>query len=119
MFSFHYRYKKLTGDNSAAANLELAETDKRGKLTVDMEDVDMVLRHLNSDRKSTYKLFWLECSKFIQESITQAVDERRHQRVSLCHSHVGSRLDLTGSHKVSRRNSNPWVWLQFLLKNRH
>ena len=49
-----------------------------------MEDVDIVvnLRHLNSGHKSMYDLFWLECSKFIQESISQAVDECHHQQVT-------------------------------------
>ena len=77
-------YKELTGDCSASCNLDQSEIEKRVKLAIDMEDSDIIvdLRHLNSGRKSIYDSFWLECSKFIQETIGQAVDDRRHQQVT-------------------------------------
>ena len=78
--TFRYMYKELTGDYSASSNLDQSEIEKRVKLAIDMEDSDVIvdLRHLNSGRKSMYDPFWLECSKFIQENIGQAVDDRRH-----------------------------------------
>ena len=52
-------------------------------MIVDMEDVDVIvdLRNLNNGRKCMYEVFWQECSKFIQESIGQAVYDRRYQVV--------------------------------------
>ena len=77
-------YKELTGDQSAAKNIDQAEIERRVKMIVDMEDVDAIidLRHLNSGRKGIYDVFWQECSKFIQEGVGQAVDDRRHQEVT-------------------------------------
>ena len=78
------------------SNLDSSEIEKRVKLAVDMEDSDVIidLQHLNSGRKSIYDIFWLECSKFIQECIGQAVDDRRHQQVT----HLS---DFSGSKKVT------------------
>ena len=82
--AFNYMYKELTGDQSAAKNIDQAEIERRVKMIVDMEDVDAIidLRHLNSGRKGIYDVFWQECSKFLQEGIGQAVDDRRHQEVT-------------------------------------
>ena len=82
--AFNYMYKELTGDQSAAKNIDQAEIERRVKMIVDMEDVDAIidLRHLNSGRKGIYDVFWQECSKFIQEGVGQAVDDRRHQEVT-------------------------------------
>jgi hypothetical protein len=81
--AFNYMYKELTGDQSAATNVDQCEIEKRVKMLINMEDVDTIvdLRHLNSGRKSMYDV-WQECSKFIQEGIGQAVDDRRHQEVT-------------------------------------
>ena len=64
--------------------LDEAELQKRVNLLVDMDDVDVIvdLCHLNAGCKSMYETFWKECAKFIQESISQAVDDCRHQSVT-------------------------------------
>lgn len=60
------------------------EIQKKVNPLVDMEDADVVvdLRHLNTGHKSTYGTFWHKCAKFIQESVGQAVDDRRHHSVT-------------------------------------
>ena len=123
--AFRYIYKDLTGDHSAPANLDQAEIEKRVRLLVDMEDADVVLdlRHLNSGRKSMYDAFWDESSKFIQDSIGQAVDDRRHQQVT----HLATAISVNDFvTQVSRRcpdgtqiPSEAWVRLQFWPKNKH
>ena len=123
--AFRYFYKDLTGDHSAPANLDQAEIEKRVRLLVDMEDADVVLdlRHLNSGRKSMYDAFWDESSKFIQDSIGQAVDDRRHQQVT----HLATAISVNDFvTQVSRRcpdgtqiPSEAWVRLQFWPKNKH
>ena len=123
--AFRYIYKDLTGDHSTPANLDQAEIEKRVQLLVDMEDADVVLdlRHLNSGRKSMYDAFWDESSKFIQDSIGQAVDDRRHQQVT----HLATAISVNDFvTQVSRRcpdgtqiPSEAWVRLQFWPKNKH
>ena len=85
------------------------------KLAVDMEDSDVIndLWHLNSGRKSIYDTFWLECSKFIQECIGQAVDDRRHQYCLI--SQVAKKLP-----EGAAIPCESWVvHLQFWPKNKH
>ena len=123
--NFRYMYKELTGDYSASCNLDQSEIEKRVKLAIDMEDpdVNVDLRHLNSGRKSLYDPFWLACSKFIQENIGQAVDDRRHQQVT----HFATAMsvpDLISQVAKSLPEGTPipcesWVRLQFWPKNRH
>lgn len=61
--AINYMYKELTGDQTAATNIDQAEIEKRVKMIIDMEDVDAIvdLRHLNSGRKGIYDVFWQEC----------------------------------------------------------
>ena len=123
--AFQYIYKELTGDYSACSNLDSSEIEKRVKLAVDMEDSDVIidLRHLNSGRKSIYDTFWLECSKFIQECIGQAVDDRRHQQVT----HFATAMSVPDlisqvAKKLPEGAAIPcesWVCLQFWPKNKH
>ena len=94
------------------------------KIIVDMGDVDVIvdLRHLNSGRKCMYEVFWQECSKFIQESIGQAVDDRRHEEVT----HFATAISVPDLiSQVSKQcpegtpiPSESWVRLQFWPKNR-
>ena len=114
-------YKELTGDQSAATNLDQCEIEK---MLIDMEDVDTVvnLRYLNSGRKSMYKVFWQECSKYIQEGIGWAVDDHRHQEVT----HLATAVSVPGLiSQVSKQcpegrpiPSQSWVQLQFWPKIR-
>ena len=123
--TFRYMYKELTGDYSASSNLDQSEIEKRVKLAIDMEDSDVIvdLRHLNSGCKSMYDPFWLECSKFIQENIGQAVDDHRHQQVT----HFATAMsvpDLISQVAKSLPEGTPipcesWVRLQFWPKNQH
>ena len=113
----------LIEDHSAPVNLEQAEIEKRVRLLVDMEDADVIpdLRHVNSSRKSTYNVFWEECSKFIWDGIRQAVDDRQHQQVTHLASAISVNDFIT---QVSRRcpdrtpiPSKAWVRLQFQKTN--
>ena len=56
----------FTNDASASTNLDEAEIDERMRMSLEMEDADIVvdLRHLNSGRKTRYNVFWIECKKF-------------------------------------------------------
>ena len=40
------------------------------------------LRHLNSGAQSKYDDFWEECSKFLEQQVGTAVDDRRHTEVT-------------------------------------
>ncbi|XP_065883057.1 uncharacterized protein [Dysidea avara] len=79
-------YRDLTGDCSSASNLSEKEIDLRVAHIIDMEPSDpstvFDLRSLNSssDRKK-YDVFWECCSKYLNESIGTAVDDRRHSDV--------------------------------------
>ena len=94
-------------------------------MIVDMEDVETVvdLRNLNGSRKSIYDVFWQECSKYIQEGVGQAVDDRRHQEVT----HLATAISVPDLiSQVSRQcpegtpiPSASWVCLQFWPKNHH
>ena len=41
--AFIYMYKKLTGDQSAAINIDQSKIEKRVKILIDMEDVDTIV----------------------------------------------------------------------------
>ncbi len=90
-----------------------------------MKDSDVIidLRHLNTGRKSIYDAFWLECSKFIQERVGQAVDDHRHQHVT----HFAIAISVPDLISQVKKNlpagtaipCESWVCLQFWPKNRH
>ena len=58
--AFIFMYKELTGDQSAAINIDQPKIEKRVKILIDMEDVDTIVdwRHLNSGHKNIYDVFW-------------------------------------------------------------
>ena len=70
----------IVGDHSASSNLEQSNMDQRIPLLIDMEDPDIVIdmRSLNGSKKSQYDLFWDEAQKFLNEDMSEAVDDRRH-----------------------------------------
>ena len=123
--ALRYFYRDLTGDHSASSNLTESEIDEQVRSVIKMEDPDVVidLRQLNSGRKSVYDVFWSECSAFIQESVGQAVDERRHQQVT----HLAAAISVPDLiSQVAKRcpDNTPipcesWVRLQFWPKNWH
>lgn len=76
-------YKDLTGDSSAASNVDEAEIDKRVQLILDMEPEDpntvIDLRSLNSSTdRAKFDVFWDHCAQVLEESVGTAVDDRRH-----------------------------------------
>ena len=79
-------YREISGDSSASTNLVEAEIDKRVQLVLDMEPEDpnnvIDLRSLNSSSgRAKYDVFWDQCSRFLNESVGTAVDDRRHDNV--------------------------------------
>ena len=114
------------GDSSAAATLCEAEIDNRVKLFADLEDPDIIMdlrEVLHSDKKTKFNVFWDECTKFLQENIGLAVDERRHSHVT----HIASALsvrDLQQQVAAQCPPSTPvpsisWLSLQFWPKSAH
>ena len=95
------------------------------KMIVDMEDIEAIvnLRHLNSGRKCNYEVFWQECSKVIQENIGLAVDDCRHQEVTIFATAISvPHLTSQVSKQCPKRISIPsesCVLLQFWPKNHH
>ena len=77
-------YFLCLGDQSASTNLAQSEIDKRIIQLIDMEDSDIVydLRALNGRERSQYDRFWDECQKFLNEDISDAVDDRRHGTIT-------------------------------------
>ena len=57
-----------------------------------MEDSDIVmdLRAFNGNKRSQYDTFWEECQKFLNEDMTDAVDDRRHG----CITHLGRAISI-------------------------
>ncbi len=79
-----YFYQDLTGDFSGSETASQSELDGRVKQMFELEDPDIVtdLRHLNTGGQGQYDVFWEECSKFLEESVGTAVDDRRHTNVT-------------------------------------
>lgn len=77
----------------------------------------MDLRYLNTGRKTQYDAFWDECSKFLQEVVGTAVDDRRHTNVT----HVATAISIRDFRdQVAQRcpdgtciPSIEWIRLQF------
>lgn len=74
----------FTGDSSSSETISQKELDNRIKQMIEMEDPDIVadLRHINTGSKSKYDHFWEECSKFLEQQVGTAVDDRRHSDVT-------------------------------------
>ena len=114
-----YFYKDLTGDCSGSETLNQDEVDSRVRQAIEMEDpaIVMDLRHLNSGKKSKYDTFWEECSKYLEETVGTAVDDRRHTNVT----HVATAISIRDFRdQVAKRcpdgtciPSIEWVRLQF------
>ena len=85
-----YFYKDLTGYCSSSDTTDQEKIDERVKQAIEMEDPHIVmdLRHLNSGMKAQYDGFWDECSKFLEESVGTAVDDRRHTTIT----HIASAI---------------------------
>ncbi len=79
-----YFYRDLTCDSSSGETSDQNEVDLRMKQAIEMEDPDIVpdLRHLNTGAKARYDAFWAECSKFLEQNMGTAVDDRRHTQVT-------------------------------------
>ena len=75
----HALYRKLTNDASTPTTLHKTEIDERMKMILEMEVADIVvdLRHLNSGRKTCYIFFWSECKKFLDKVTGSPVDDRK------------------------------------------
>ena len=82
--ALRYFYKELTGDQSATSTTEQEEVDKRIKQIIDMEDPTVLpnLRALNSGRAAKFNSFWEQCSRFLNEDVGAAVDDRRHGEIT-------------------------------------
>ena len=82
--ALRYFYKELMGDQSAASTTEQEEVDKRIKQIIDMEDPIVLpyLRALNSGRAAKFNSFWEQCSRFLNEDVCAAVDDRRHGEIT-------------------------------------
>ncbi len=85
-------YKEGTNDQSAAATTDQAQLYKRVQLVIDMEDPSIVtnLREHNSGRVAKFDKFWEECSKYLNEDIGVAVDERRRGTIT----HLGRTISV-------------------------
>lgn len=72
------------------------EIDLRMKQAIEMEDPDIVtdLRHLNTGAKARYDPFWSECSKFLEQDVGTAVDDRRHTQVT----HIATAISVRDLH---------------------
>ena len=74
-------FKELTGDQSAPANLNQSEIDKRFTYAMLSEDPGIVvnLRHLPPEKKKdSFRDFFGETERYLSEEIGVAVQERRH-----------------------------------------
>ena len=92
--AFNYMYKELTGDQSAATNIDQAEIEKRVKMIVDMED----LRHLKSGRKGIYDVFLARVLKVYSRGCLPScrrLQTSRGNKPGYCN--FNSRLDIAGT----------------------
>ena len=120
-----YFYKDLTGDSSSSETLSQEQVDERVTQAIEMEDPDIILdlRKLNSGRKSQYDTFWEECTKFLQEEVGTAVDDRRHSDIT----HIATAISVRDfrdqvASKCPEGTCIPsveWVRLQFWPKTPH
>jgi len=81
-----------TGYRSSSDTTDQAKIDERVKQAIEMEDPHIVmdLRHLNSGMKAQYDEFWDECSKFLEESVSTAMDDRHHTTIT----HIASAISI-------------------------
>ena len=126
--TLRYFYRDLTGDNSSASNISEAEIDSRVQQLLDMEPEDpqtiVDLRSLNSStERARYDVFWDHCSKYVNECIGAAVDDRRHSEVT----HLAQAISIRDLRdQVSTRcpegtaiPSLEWIRLQFCPKTKN
>ena len=102
-----------------------SQVDERVKSYIEMEDPDVImdLRELQSGRESKFDVFWDECSKYLQECIGLAVDDKRHSNVTHMASAISVR-DLLQQVTIRCPPSTPlpsrsWLSLQFWPKSSH
>ena len=90
-----------------------------------MEDPDIVtdFRELQKGKASKFDRFWDECTRFLQEEVGLAVDDRRHSQITHI-AHALSVRDLR--EQVASRcpadtpiPSRSWIALQFWPRNAH
>ena len=108
-------YQDLTGDSSASSNLVEACIDERMREVIDLREV-----HGNKG-KTIYDIFWEEASKFINEDLGAAVDDRRHTQVTHLAKAISIR-DFKEQVKARCPDNTPipsdeWLRLQFWPKN--
>ena len=72
--------RKLTGDQSASANLSESEIDERVKEMLDTEYADLIwdLRIQNDGRPEEYEEYLEKVQQFIERSVETSVQECRH-----------------------------------------
>ena len=76
-------YKRLTGDKAAATSLSEAEIDRRVKDVLDMEDPDLICDlRVDNGRPEEYSTFLETCQQYITAHTEQAVDDRRHDKIT-------------------------------------
>ena len=120
-----YFYKDLTGDSSCSDTHAQEEIDSRVKQAIEMEDPDILLdlRQHNKGQCSKYDTFWAECDKLLLESMSTAVDDRRHSHITHMATAISVR-DLRDqvAARCPEGTSIPsleWIRLQFWPKNDH
>ena len=114
-------YRFVSGDMSASPQSVSTAVRSRLLFALDAQDPGLIydLRHLNAGRPSTYDAFWDACKAFIEDQALQAVDSRRHGKVTHMAVAVSTRDFIA---QVSKRlpaeeqsnvPSESWVRLQF------
>ena len=121
-----YFYRSLTGDASAPNDAKEAEIDARVQEVVSMEPEDpqtiIDLREARTaDGHTKYQVFWDKASKFINEDIGTAVDDRRHSTVTHLAKAISLR-DFRDQVKARLPEKTPvpndeWLRLQFWPKS--
>ena len=107
-----------TGE-SVLSNLDQLEIDKKVGELIDMEDSDIVfdLRPLNGKERSQYDTFWFECHKFLNNDVTDAVDDQRHGTITHLAHAISVRVFVEQvKHHCPKETLFPsceWVQLQF------
>src|SRR6266540_1739988 len=119
-------YRMLTGDVSAAENLNEAKVDERIKLALELRDpkITIDLREHNYGRPGKYDAFWETAAQFLAgkaaDAVT-AVDERRQDPIV----HLATAISVNDLlHQIEREctpgmpiSSAQWLRLQFWPKN--
>ena len=109
------------GDQSASANANQTEVDRRIHQIIEMEDCDILsdLRALNGKQHTQYDVFWDEAQRFMSD--VSAIDDRCHGQIA----HLSRAISVRDFvEQVSQRcpqgtliPSVEWTRLQFWPKN--